>query len=127
MAVPRKGWREITVCDTTFYWRTFGTDGGLKVVVVTAAAFAHGNSAQQLRFTLDYDHERSPHSDGGARLYQRAAVAPSVVRLAIERAVSLLPPFTGENGQANMSLPADVLAEIQACARRHAPQTPHED
>jgi hypothetical protein len=117
MAVPRKGWREITVGGALFFWRALGTDGGIDVVVVTKAAFARAGAAQQLRFTLDYDHRRTPHDDGSTSLHQRAAVAPGVVRLAIERAVALSPPFTGELGLPDISLPSEALAEAQAAAR----------
>jgi len=120
MAVPKKGWRRITVENRTYSWRAIGTDGGIDVVIVTAAAFERGKSAQQLRFNLDYDHFRTPHPGGGFALHQQAAVAPGVIRLAIEHSLSLSPPFTGEHGAPDIFIPNEIIAELQASARIEA-------
>jgi hypothetical protein len=117
MAVPKKGWRRITVDDRAYSWRAIGTDWGIDVVVVTVAAFERGKSAQQLRFSLDYDHIRTPHPGGGVALHQQAAVAPGVIRLAIERALDLSPPFTGAHDAPDVVLPSEVVATLQASAR----------
>lgn len=117
MAVPRKGWRRITVEDRTYSWRAIGTDWGIDVVVVTEAAFERGKSAQQLRFNLDYDHIRTPHPGGAVALHQQAAVAPGVVRLAIERSLNLSPPFTGEPDALDIVLPKEIVSELQTSAR----------
>jgi hypothetical protein len=122
MAVPRKGWRRITVDDRTYSWRATGTDWGIEVVVVTAAAFERGKNAQQLRFNLDYDHIHTPHPGGGVALYQQAAVAPGVIRLAIERALDLSPPFTGAHDAPDVVLPGEIAAKLQASARIGAGQ-----
>jgi hypothetical protein len=117
MAVPKKGWRTIAVKERTYYWRANGTDWGIDVVIVTDAAFERGKVAQQLRFTLDYDHLETPRPAGGVSLHQRAAVAPGVVRLAIERALTLSPPFKGDHGAPHVTLPPELVAELQSSAR----------
>ena len=123
MAVPKKGWRRITVDDRTYSWRAIGTDSGIDVVVVTAAAFERGKRAQQLRFSLDYDHIRTPHLGGGFALHQQAAVAPGLIRLAIEHARDLSPPFTGAHDAPDAVLPSEVVATLQASARMSLPLT----
>ena len=79
-----------------------GHDWGIDVVVITRDAFDPGKTAQQLRFRLDYDHLRTtretPHGRGYS-LQQRAAVAPGLVRSAIEHALTLPQPFTGQHGE----------------------------
>ena len=117
MAVPRKGWRPLLVDQRRYFWRAIGTDWGITVVVVTEAAFTRGASAQQLAFNLDYDHLQTPHADGSVSLKQRAAVAPGVIRLAIQRAVASTPRFTGDIGEENITLPAQTLSELQRAAR----------
>ena len=117
MAVPKRGWRKITVRDSSFFWRAIGRDWGIEVIVVTDAAFIPGKTAQQLRFTLDYDHLYTDRGGGRTSFRQRAAVAPGAVQLAIERAVGLSPPFTGEHDQGDVSLPREALADVQARAR----------
>ena len=117
MAVPRKGWRKISVEGRVYHWRANGTDWSVDVVVVTDAAFARGARAQQLVFSLDYDHLRTPLGNGGVGLTQRAAVAPGVVRLALEHALAAESPFTGAAGAADVTLSAQALAEVQARAR----------
>jgi hypothetical protein len=117
MAVPKKGWRTIVVAERTYYWRANGNDWGIEVAIVTEAAFVRGKEAQQLRFTLDYDHLRTPLLGRGVSLHQRAAVAPGVIRLAIERSLALSPPFTGEHGVPHVTLQPEVLAEVQSSAR----------
>ncbi len=83
------------------------------MVVVTEDAFRRGDRAQQLAFILDYDHLQTPREDGGVGLKQRAAVAPEVIRLAIERALSAEPPFTGIAGAADVTLSPQAVAEVQ--------------
>jgi hypothetical protein len=103
MAVPKNGWR--------------------KIVVITQAAFYRGKTAQQLRFTLDYDHLMTPFETPlgrGESLRQRAAVAPGVVRLAIERALMLPQPFSGKHGEPNVVLRGKIVTELQAFARVEA-------
>ena len=117
MAVPRKGWRKISVGERVYHWRAHGTDWGIVVAVVTDAAFVPGERAQQLAFTLDYDPLKTPLAGGGVRLKQRAAVAPGAVRLAIERALSAQPPFLGTTGAEDVTLSPEALAEVQARAR----------
>lgn len=117
MAVPRKGWRKISVEGRVYHWRANGQDWGIEVVVVTEDAFRRGDRAQQLAFTLDYDHLQTPREDGGVGLKQRAAVAPEVIRLAIEHSLSAKPPFTGIVGAADVTLSPQALAEVQARAR----------
>jgi hypothetical protein len=117
MAVPRKGWRKISVEGRVYHWRATGQDWGIEVVVVTKDAFRPGDRAQQLAFTLDYDHLQTPREAGGFDLKQRAAVAPEVIRLAIERALSAKPPFTGIAGAADVTLSPQTVAEVQARAR----------
>ena len=117
MAVPRKDWRKISIEGRVYHWRANGQDWGIEVVVVTEDAFRRGDRAQQLAFTLDYDHLRTPREDGGVGLKQRAAVAPEVIRLAIERALSAEPPFTGMAGAADVTLSPQAMAEVQARAR----------
>jgi hypothetical protein len=114
MAVPKKGWRPILVNQRRYFWRAIGTDSGIDVVVVTEAAFTRGATAQQLTFTLDYDHLHTPLGRGGVRLRQRAAVAPGVVSLAIEST----PGFTGEIGRENVTTSAAIRRELQDRARR---------
>ena len=117
MAVPRKGWRKISVEGRVYHWRANGQDWGIEVVVVTEDAFRRGDRAQQLVFTLDYDHLRTPRENGGVGLKQRAAVVPEVIRLAIEHALAAKPPFTGIAGAADVTLSPQALAEVQAQAR----------
>lgn len=117
MAVPRKGWRKISVEGRVYHWRANGQDWGIEVVVVTKDAFRRGERAQQLAFTLDYDHLQTPREAGGFNLKQRAAVAPEVIRLAIEHALSAKPPFTGIAGVADVTLSPQALEEVQARAR----------
>src|SRR6187397_2529435 len=98
MAVPKKGWRKLTVEATEYYWRAIGTDWGISVVVATENAFRRGATAQQLRFSLDYDQRRVPFTTAhgeGVSLHQRAAVAPGIVHAAIESSLALPRPFTG--------------------------------
>lgn len=117
MAVPRKGWRNISVEGRVYHWRANGHDWGIDVVIVTDAAFARGERAQQLVFTLDYDHLRTPRDNGAVGLRQRAAVAPGVVRLALEHALAAQPPFTGDAGAEDVTLTPRALDEVQARAR----------
>ncbi|MFP2903527.1 hypothetical protein ACLESD_00320 [Pyxidicoccus sp. 3LFB2] len=121
MAVAKKGWRKIRVADADYFWRANGTDWGIHVVVVGPAAFVSGQRAQQLGFTLDYDALRTPIA-GGVGLWQRAAVAPGVVRFALERALAATPPFTGEAGRADVSLSKEDQQEAQRLARLPIPQ-----
>ena len=125
MVLSQKGWRTITVHQAPFFWRARGTDWGITAVVVTAEAFAAGQKAQQLRFMLDYDNLAIPHQDDGKvirsfSLRHHAVITPGVVRLAIERASALSPPFTGQHGLPDVSLPPNVVAELQAAARVQA-------
>ena len=117
MAVPRKGWRHITVKDRTYSWRAIGSDWGIDVVVVTEGAFERGKRAQQLRFNVDYDYIRTPHPSGGEALHQQTAVAPGLIRLAIERSLNLWPPFTGEHDASDIVLPKEIVSELQTSAR----------
>lgn len=117
MAVPRKGWRKITVEERVYHWRADGQDWGINVAIVTQDAFRRGEKAQQLAFCLDYDHLQTPLGAGAVGLTQRAAVAPGVIRLAIERALSAEPPFTGSVGEADVTLSPEALAEVQERAR----------
>ncbi len=117
MAVPGKGWRKISVEGSVYHWRANGQDWGIEVIVVTEGAFHRGDRAQQLAFTLDYDHLQTPREAGGFALKQRAAVAPEVIRLAIERALSAEPPFRGIAGAADVSLSPQAVAELQVRAR----------
>lgn len=117
MAVPKKGWRRITVASQTYSWRAIGTDYGIEVVVVTDAAFDVGKTAQQLKLNLDYNPVTTPHPGGGVAHRQQTAVSPGVIRLAIERALSLSPPFTGEHGAPDIRLPREIVAELKASAR----------
>jgi hypothetical protein len=117
MAVPKKGWRTIAVESRVYYWRAIGKDWGINVVVVTEEAFTRDATAQQLTFRLEYDHLGTPRGNGAVSLRQRAAVAPGVVRAAIEAAVGSDPAFTGELGRADVTLTAEVLATVQQLAR----------
>lgn len=117
MAVPKKGWRKISVAGRVFFWRADGNDWGINVAIVTDDAFRRGEKAQQLAFLLDYDHLRTPLGGGAVGLTQRAAVAPGVIRLAIERALAAEPPFTGVAGKPDVTLSPEALAEVQAQAR----------
>jgi hypothetical protein len=120
MAVPKKGWRKITVGSRQYFWRAIGTDWGIDVIVVTHDAFQPGSAAQQLRFTFDYDHEQTPFETPtvrGISLRQRAVVAPGVVRAAIERACASTPPFIGAVGLPDVSLDPKTVAHLQALAR----------
>ncbi len=116
MAVAKKGWRKIRVADADWFWRATGTDWGISVVVVGPAAFVSGQRAQQLGFYVDYAHERTPQGAGVVHLRQKTAIAPGVVRLALERALAATPPFTGEAGLKDMTLPKDDLREVQRLA-----------
>lgn len=116
MAVPRKGWRPLALGQQTYYWRANGHDWGIEVVIVTEAAFISGARAQQLVFTLDYDHHRTPYP-GGTSLQQQAAVSPGIIRSAIEYALVADPPFTGTPGGNDISLPAHTLTALQDRAR----------
>jgi hypothetical protein len=109
------------VNDRTYYWRAIGQDGGIQVVVVTEAAFTRGAKGQQLTFTLGYDHLETPRGAGAVSLQQRAAVAPGVVREAIEAAIGSDPAFTGELDRADVTLKAEVLAGLQQRARLALP------
>lgn len=122
MAVPKKGWRRLTVNEHSYFWRAIGTDWGISVVVVTEDAFIPGATAQQLTFQLRYDALQTPHPDGSVSLKQRAAVAPGVVALAIQHAIRSTPRFTGKIGEQNIVLPAHVLPELQAAARMDVTQ-----
>ena len=51
------------------------------------------------------------------RLWQQAAVAPGVVRFALERALAASPPFTGEAGHEDVSLSKEDQHEAQRLAR----------
>jgi len=117
MAVPKKGWRKITVRNARFFWRTLGTDWEVNAVVVTEAAFVSGKRAQQLLFTLDYDLRLIGCGDGFRSYRQRAVISPGVVRMAIELSLDMWPPFTGLHGLPDVLLPASALAELQAAAR----------
>jgi len=117
MAVPRKGWRTITVDEKLYYWRATGTDWDLSVAVVTSEAFERGETAQQLRFHLNYDHRREPMIGGGVALHQRAAVTPGVIRRAIHVATAMTPSFTGVHGQPDIILEGTLLDLLQAEAR----------
>ncbi len=117
MAVPKKGWRKLTVDNRHFYWRTIGTDWGITLVVVTDAAFVSGKAAQQLKVNFDYDHYRTQVAVGVTTLRQQAAITPKIVRLAIERAMAMDPPFTGEIGAEVMLLAQEILQELQQEAR----------
>lgn len=94
-----------------------GAEGG----GLTAEAFTRGAKAQQLTFRLGYDHLKTPRGGGAISLQQRAAVAPGVVRAAIEAAVGSDPAFTGELGRADVTLTAEVLAAVQQLARLALP------
>lgn len=121
MTVSRKGWRRIVVGGQAYHWRATGTDWGIDVVVVTEAAFEPSTTSQQLRFTLDYDHDWRPYSGGGrTSKRQRAVVGPGVVRLALERALALSPPFTGGHGAPNIALPRETVTQLQSAARLSA-------
>lgn len=117
MAVPRKGWRRLIVDGRQYFWRAIGTDWDINVVAVTEAAFIKGVTAQQLAFSLDYDHLQTPLPDGSVRLRQRAAVAPGVVALAIRHAVASTPSFTGNIGDPHVTVAAEVLKKLQENAR----------
>jgi hypothetical protein len=121
MAVPKKGWRRITVGNETYSWRAIGTDSGIDVVVVTDAAFVRATKAQRLLFRLDYDHLKSPRPGGAVAFRQRAVVAPGVVRRAIHVARGLSSPFTGETGVPDVVLSREELALLQAAARSRSP------
>jgi hypothetical protein len=112
MALSKKGWRKIRVADADWFWRALGRDWGIEVVIVGAAAFVPGQRAQQLTFTLGYAHERTPHGMG-VHLRQTTAIAPGVVRLALQRALAASPPFTGEAGLEDVTLPKADLLEVQ--------------
>jgi len=49
MAVPRKGWRKISVEGRVFHWRANGQDWGIEVVVATENAFAEGKEPNNWR------------------------------------------------------------------------------
>lgn len=115
MAVPKKGWRKIRIADADWFWRANGTDWGIDVVVVGPEAFVSGQRAQQLVFNLDYDPHRTPPGTGMSGR-QQAAIAPGVVRFALERALAAQPPFTGEVGPPDMSLSKEDLKEAQRLA-----------
>lgn len=117
MAVPRKGWRPLALNEQTYYWRANGQDWGIEVVIVTGDAFISGARAQQLVFTLDYDHLRTPHPGGSTSLQQRAAVSPGIIRSAIEYAIVADPPFIGTPGGNDISLPVHAVAALQDHAR----------
>lgn len=117
MAVPKKGWRKITVAERLYYWRAKGNDWGITVAIVTDDAFRSGEKAQQLAFKLDYDHLKKPPGGGGVSLTQQASVAPGVIRLAIECALAAQPTFTGSAGEPDVNLSPQALAEVQARAR----------
>jgi hypothetical protein len=117
MAVPKKGWRPLVVNQRRYFWRAIGTDGGINVVVVTEAAFTRGATAQQLTFELDYNHTYTQLYAGAFSMKQRTAVAPGVVALAIQRALALSPSFTGDVGKENITLPRQVVIELQQRAR----------
>jgi hypothetical protein len=117
MAVPKKGWRKITVDDRRFYWRTLGSDWVITLVVVTDAAFIPQATSQQLRVSFKYDYLETPNTWGGATLTQQAAITPKIVRLAIEQAMKMEPPFTGEIGAEDISLNPAILQELQQQAR----------
>ena len=86
-------------------------------MVVTDAAFAKGKRAQQLRFSLAYDHLRLPRAGGVVAFRQRAVVAPGVIRRAIHVARSLPSPFTGGCGAPDVVLAGEMIALLQASAR----------
>ena len=117
MAVPKKGWRKITVEGRLYHWRANGNDWGITVAIVTKDAFRSGEKAQQLAFDLDYDHLKKPLGGGAVGLTQQAAVAPAVIRLAIEHALAATPPFTGSAGEPDVTLSSQALAEVQERAR----------
>lgn len=122
MAVPKKGWRPITVASQRYYWRAMGSEFGIDAVVVTDAAFVDGQTAQQLRFKLDYDHHSMVHQGGGgATLHQRAAVSPAVIRRAIELSRQGRPPFSGGFGLPHVLLTEGHLRELQDLARLEPP------
>ncbi len=126
MAVPRKGWRKITVHNQDYYWRAIGRDhpggdwpGGIDVVVVTETAFQRGQKAQQLKLSLRYDHLETPYTTpygNGISLHQQAAVTPRVVARAIEWAIAQEPPFTGESGLDDVEVSGGIVEELQALA-----------
>ena len=117
MAVPKKGWRKLTVDNHHFYWRTIGTDWGITLVVVTDAAFIPNKTSQQLRITFDYDQLRTQIAPGAVALTQRVVITPRIVRLAIEQAIAMEPAFTGEIGAEDISLASAILQEFQQQAR----------
>lgn len=124
MAVPRKGWRPLVVNQRRYFWRAIGTDWGIRVVVVTKAAFTRGATAQQLTFNLDYDHSCTALSSGAIGLRQRAAVAPGVVALAIQHAVASNPGFTGDIGAPDVTLSPQITGKLQEKARIELTDTP---
>ncbi|MBK8259678.1 MAG: hypothetical protein IPK82_44350 [Polyangiaceae bacterium] len=117
MAVPRRGWRSVIVDQRRYFWRAIGGDCGIEVIVITEMAFTVGATAQQLTFRLGYDHLQISRSDGSKLWRQHAAVAPGVVRLAIQYATASTPSFTGNIGEQNIALPDHFLPELQAAAR----------
>lgn len=124
MAVPKKGWRPLVVDQRRYLWRAIGTERGIKVVVVTEAAFTRGATAQQLMFNLDYDQLSIALPGGASSLWQRAAVAPGVVALAIQSAVASNPSFTGGIGAQNITLSPQIIGRLQEMARIERTDTP---
>lgn len=110
--------------NSCFYWRTTGTDWGLILAVVTEKAFICSKTSQQLRITFEYDHLQIPIAPDVVRLRQRAAITPRIVRLAIEKAKVMTPPFTGEIGVPDIVLAPPFLGELQEEAKITLPTLP---
>lgn len=118
MAVPKKGWRKITVNEKQYFWRAIGTDWGINGVIVTDEAFVRGQSSQQLLFNIDYDHDETPLSGGVIRLQQQAVISPGLIRLAIKLGMKKHPPFTGEVGKENIILQGNDIDVLQEKAHQ---------
>jgi hypothetical protein len=126
MAISRAGFRELTVDGRTYAWRVLESrkrhpedSQGVRVHVVTEAAFVPGHTGQALRF----------------RLPLGWIATPLLVRWAIEAGSILDPPFTGIAGGADIELPstlwwhearqqlvkhlADMLERVEPCYRQH--------
>ncbi|MEW5849971.1 MAG: hypothetical protein AB2A00_14340 [Myxococcota bacterium] len=111
MGASRKGMRSITVGNRRYFWRAKGTDHGINVVVTTDEAFVSGQHGQWLFVTVPYYSMSAAHQDGWS-LHQRAIVKPGVVRQFIERALTRQRPFTGRDGEPDITLTVDEVADV---------------
>ncbi|MCE3228138.1 MAG: hypothetical protein K0S32_2689 [Bacteroidetes bacterium] len=80
MAVPRKGFRRITVDNVKYWWKTTGQDYGISLTIA-----GESRGGQLLVTGFDYHHKLIKVYDNGGQGYaQQITITPFMVRQVIE-------------------------------------------